>query len=102
VLLNVLIALMLEIYSSVAPEVREKAKRVDLAVQLNKIVAGVDKETLKERFDYVSIKLAKIEEQAMSEASSLRSSSRRSEASKRRSERFNRLNEFPVEDLDSC
>ena len=42
ILLNVLIALVVEVYSSVTPEVYEKARRVKLVIQLNKMVKGVD------------------------------------------------------------
>ena len=53
VLLNVLIALILEIYSSVEPEVAEKVKKSQLTQALAKIVEGIDKETLAERFTEV-------------------------------------------------
>ena len=45
ILLNVLIALILEIYSSVEPEVAMKAKKVSLTMQLSQIVKTVDKES---------------------------------------------------------
>ena len=44
ILLNVLIALILEIYSSVEPEVAMKAKKVNLTMQLSQIVNAVDKD----------------------------------------------------------
>lgn len=42
ILLNVFIALILEIYSSVEPEVTLKAKKLQLTISLAKIVEGVD------------------------------------------------------------
>ena len=57
ILLNVLIALILEIYSSVEPEVYESAKRQKLTRDLAKIVDVKDAETLQERFSEVKLKL---------------------------------------------
>ena len=57
ILLNVLIALILEIYSSVEPEVYESAKKEQLTRELAKIVDVKDAETLQERFSEVKLKL---------------------------------------------
>ena len=53
ILLNVIVALIIEIYSSVEPEVARKTKQIKLVLQLMKIVQGADKETVTERFTEV-------------------------------------------------
>ena len=53
ILLNVLIALILEIYSSVEPEVALKAKKVSITMQLSQIVKAVDKDTNADKFTEV-------------------------------------------------
>ena len=53
ILLNVIVALIIEIYSSVEPEVARKTKQIKLVLQLMKIVQGADKETVQERFSQV-------------------------------------------------
>ena len=49
ILLNVLIALILEVYSSVDDEVSEKDRRTKLVVQLSKIVQEMDNKTLDDK-----------------------------------------------------
>ena len=53
VLLNILIALILEIYSAVEPEVSDMFRKRQLSQALAQIVQGVDKDTLAERFTEV-------------------------------------------------
>ena len=69
ILLNVLIALILEIYSSVEPEVNDTVKKEELSRKLVKIIEGIDGETLAERFSEVRQKLEEVEER-LSETSS--------------------------------
>ena len=57
VLLNVLISLILEIYTSVEPEVTQRAKKTELTIKLAKIVEGVDRETLRDKFTEVKRRL---------------------------------------------
>lgn len=58
VLLNVLIALILEIYSAVEPEVKEKTKKRRLTEQLIKLIEGADKETIDQKFHEVRMTLS--------------------------------------------
>ncbi len=73
ILLNVLIALILEIYSSVEPEVAMKAKKVNLTMQLSQIVNAVDKDSQADRFTQVRKQLAEMEKKSNEEVSDLSS-----------------------------
>ena len=85
ILMNVVIALILEIYSSVEPEVARKCKQIDLTVQLAKMVEGLDRETIKGRFTEVRRQLEQIEEE-QSSTNSFRSQSFSSSSATTRTE----------------
>ena len=73
ILLNVLIALILEIYSSVEPEVAMKAKKVNLTMQLSQIVNAVDKDSQADRFTQVRKQLAEMEKKSNEDVSDVSS-----------------------------
>lgn len=53
IMINVFVALVIEIYTSVQPKVSRKTKQIDLTLELKKIVDSVDRETLVERITEV-------------------------------------------------
>ena len=61
VLFNVVVALILEIYSSVEPEVHDQSNKLELTLQLVKIVEGVDKDDLVQTFADVRHRLTELE-----------------------------------------
>ena len=76
IIVNVLIALIIEVYSSVEPEVTDKANKMKLAVQISKIVkVDTDRDTMVVTFNEpgaeVRKQLAEIEHKltVLSEAS---------------------------------
>ena len=53
ILLNVIIALIIEIYSSVEPEVELQCQRIKMSLELDKMVKSVEGKTLKEKITQV-------------------------------------------------
>ena len=68
ILMNVIVAMIIEIYSSVEPEVTRKMKQIDLTKQLMKMVEGMDQDEINEKFRELRASMTQIEESKVRES----------------------------------